>query len=128
MKIHTTNYFNTFITTAEDTKAERGTPPESRRKDKTVAGMQFDMIAENPYKYTSDEVLYTIYAERNDIPETELDSAREQFLSKGQPCFRASPLTKSYGFGVHFNEEGKMALYGMESTDCLLYTSDAADE
>lgn len=126
MKTHTTNYFNTFIETAEDTKVKSGTKPPAGKNSKTVAEMQFDIIAENPYKYTSDEVLFDIYAERNDIPETELDSAGEHFFSKGQPCFRASPLTKSYGFGVHFNEEGKMALYGMESTDYKNFCSDPA--
>ncbi|MCH5598813.1 DUF6157 family protein [Niabella ginsengisoli] len=30
---------------------------------------------------------------------------------------RASPLTKRYGFGVHANSEGKIALYGVGSKE-----------
>ena len=28
---------------------------------------------------------------------------------------RASALPKKYGWGVHFDEQGRMALYGMET-------------
>ena len=41
-------------------------------------------------------------------------NARKQFFSKGQPCFRASPLTKQLGWGVHCDKNGKVALYGIE--------------
>jgi len=57
MKIHTTNYFDTFIEVAEDTKAYCGTKPPTKDK-KTVAEMQHDLIAKNPYKYTSDDIFF----------------------------------------------------------------------
>ncbi len=115
-KIHTTNYFNTLIEVSADTKATKGTqPPE--RTPQSIAEIQFNLIQKNPYKYTSDDILFKVFAIRNDITETEFKDKREQFFSKGQPCFRTSPLTKIYGFGIHFNSEGKMALYGMETTE-----------
>lgn len=114
MKTHTTNYFDTFIEVAEDTKVDRGTTPPVKDK-KTVAQMQYELISGNPYKYSSDDILFRVYAERNNIPKDEYPQAREQFFSKGQPCFRTSPLTKNYGFGIHCNSEGKIALYGMET-------------
>jgi hypothetical protein len=49
---------------------------------------------------------------------------REHFFSKGQPCFRASPLTKSYGWGIHSNEEGKIAMYGSESSEYQKFVAD----
>lgn len=116
MKVHSTNYFNTFIEVAEDTKALNGTMPQAKVK-KTVAEMQYEMVANNPYKYTSDDVFFQVYADRNDLTKGEYGQAREQFFSKGQPCFRASPLTKNYGFGVHSDSHGKVALYGMESEE-----------
>ena len=115
MKTHTTNYYDTFIEIAEDTKADFGEKPKSKGEKMTVAEMQFEMISRNPYRFTSDEVLFEIFAERNDISETEKENARNEYFSKGQACFRASPLTKTYGFGVHFDAEGKMAIYPMES-------------
>lgn len=116
MKTHTTNYFNTLIQVAEDTKVDRGTIPPAKDK-KTVAQMQYELLNGNPYKYSSDDVLFQVYAERNNIPEDEYPRAREQFFSKGQPCMRTSPLTKNYGFGIHSNGEGKIALYGMETKE-----------
>lgn len=53
MKTHTTNYFDTFIEVAEDTKAVSGTSPSSKGDRKTVAEMQYELIASNPYEYTS---------------------------------------------------------------------------
>ncbi|MGV3611456.1 MAG: DUF6157 family protein [Fluviicola sp.] len=116
MKIHTTNYFDTFIEVAEDTKVTSGTKPPAKNQ-KTVAEMQFELIAKNPYKFTSDDVLFQVFADRNDLTKNEYQEARAQFFSKGQPCFRASPLTKTYGFGLHSDQEGKIALYGMETDD-----------
>ncbi|MBD1422097.1 DUF6157 family protein [Sphingobacterium chuzhouense] len=117
MKTHTTNYVNTFIAVAEDTKVACGTIPPSRGDKKTVAEIQYELLAKNPYKFTSDDVLFQVFADRNDLTETEYEQAREQFFSKGQPCFRASPLTKTYGFGIHCDDQGKMATYGMETPE-----------
>jgi hypothetical protein len=123
MKVHTTNYFNTFIEVADDTKAECGTRPPSKDK-KTVAEMQYDLIVNHPYQYTSDEVLFQVFAERNDLTQEEYEQAREQFFSKGQACFRASPLTKTYGFGVHCDGNGKLAIYGRETAECEKFLAD----
>jgi hypothetical protein len=73
------------------------------------------LVANNPYKYSSDDVFFQVFAERNDLTEKEYEKAREKFFSNGQPCFRASPLAKTYGFGVHSNSEGKVAIFGMET-------------
>ncbi len=61
MKTHTTNYFDTFIEVAEDTKAISGTKPSSKSDRKTVAEMQYEIIGGNPYKYTSDDVLFQVF-------------------------------------------------------------------
>ena len=123
MKVHSTNYFDTFIEVAEDTKANCGTIPPIKDK-KTVAEMQYELIAKNPYKYTSDDILFQIFADRNDLDKEEYQQARELFFSKGQPCFRASPLTKNYGFGIHSDSNGKIALYGMETEEYQQFLAD----
>lgn len=124
MKIHTTNYFDTFIEVADDTKAEIGSKPPAKDR-KTVAEMQYELIAKNPYKYTSDDILFQVYADRNDLTKAEYKQAREAFFSKGQPCFRTSPLTKTYGFGVHSDGNGKIALYGMETNEYRNFLADS---
>lgn len=126
MKVHTTNYFDTFIQVAEDTKAACGIRPTSKGDKKTVAEMQFDLISRNPYRYTSDDILFQIYADKNELPEAEYEQSRAQFFSKGQACFRASPLTKSYGFGVHCDGVGKIAIFGMETEVYQNFVADAS--
>ncbi|MEM7373096.1 MAG: DUF6157 family protein [Bacteroidota bacterium] len=113
--MHSTNYFNTFIEIAEDCPVIAGEVPPIRGEKKSIANLQYDMLAENPYQFSSDEVIFTIYAIRKDITESEMEAEREKFFSKGQPCLRSSPLTKRYGWGVHSNDEGKVAIYGAET-------------
>ena len=123
MKIHSTNYIDTFIEVAEDTKADFGTIPPAKEK-KTVAEMQYELIAKNPYKFSSDDIFFQVFADRNDLTKAEYEKAREQFFSKGQPCFRASPLTKTYGFGIHSDSNGKVALVGMATDEYQKFLAD----
>jgi Family of unknown function (DUF6157) len=123
MKLHTTNYFNTFIEVAEDcpiTVAE--VPPQ--KEEKTIANLQYTMIHDHPYTYTSDDVLFTVYAERKGIPKKDYKIEREKFFSKGQPCLRSSALPKRYGWGVHSNEDGKLALVAVEDAKYKKLSSD----
>lgn len=126
MKTHTTNYFNTFIEIAEDTKVTCGTIPPSKSDKKTIAELQYQLIAKHPYVFSSDDVIFQVFAERNELTSSELAAAKTAFLSKGQACFRASPLTKSYGFGVHSNSEGKIALFPCESDAYQQFLEDPA--
>jgi hypothetical protein len=110
VKIHTTNYTDTFIEIADDCPTTSGEIPPLKGEQKTIANIQFELVSKNPYKYTSDDVLFQVFAEKNGLAKGEYKKAREDFFSKGQPCFRASPLTKRYGWGVHGDAEGKIAL------------------
>ena len=128
MKVHTTNYQNTFIEIAEDCPVAKGEMPSLKNERKTAANIQFDMISKNPYQFTSDDVLFQVYAIKNDLTESELHQAREQFFSKGQPCFRASPLTKRYGWGLHSDKNGKIAIYSADSEAYQNFLSDKSLE
>lgn len=124
MKNHTTNYNDTFIVIAEDCPAIIGETPLMKADAKSVAMIQYELVSKSPYKYTSDEVLFKVYAERNDLSKREFKEAREKFFSKGQPCFRASPLTKRYGWGVHSDEDGRIAIYGCETAAYKKFSKD----
>jgi len=113
--MHTTNFYNTFIEVAEDCPVFESEIPRLKVENKSVALLQFEMISQNPYRFTSDEVLFSIYALRNNLSPSE--NEREKYFSKGQACMRASPLTKRYGWGIHFDENGKMALYNLDSPE-----------
>ncbi len=117
MSQHTSNYKDTFIEIAEDSPLAYGEMPPAKGETKTIAGLQFDMIYENPYKYTSDDVIFEVYAQKKAFLPAEIEAQREHFFSKGQPCMRASPLTKKYGWGLHANAEGKIAIYAADSEE-----------
>lgn len=123
--MHTTNYFDTFIRVAEDSPARTAEIPPVKGENKSVANLQFEMLYDHPYKYSSDDILFNVHAVKKEIPKSDQQEARAEFFSKGQACFRASPLTKRYGWGIHSNAEGKIAMYAMESGE---YKKMAEDE
>lgn len=112
----TTNYYNAFISVAEDCPIDKAEVPPVK-EPKSVAQIEYEMLVAHPYEHTSDDVLYAANGERRGM-------SREEFFSKGQPCLRSSPLTKRYGWGVHSNEEGKIAIYPVESDEYATYADD----
>lgn len=90
-------------------------PPE--KKQKTAALLQYEFLAKNAYKYTSDDLIFNCYVIKNDISDSEKEIERQKFFSKGQPCLRCSSLAKTYGFGFHHNEDGKVAMVPLESLE-----------
>lgn len=80
----TTNYYDTFIEVAEDCPVEKAEVPPVKGP-KSAAQIEYEMLINSPYKYTSDDVLYAANGKRRGM-------SREAFFSKGQPCFRSSPF------------------------------------
>ena len=113
---HSTNYFDAFIAVATDSATKRGMMPRET-ENPSIALRTFRMIHEAPYEHTSDDVIFSVYAERKAIPKRKRAAARREFFSKGQPCLRASDLAKKYGWGVHSDSEGRVALYGVETRE-----------
>ncbi|PZD96728.1 hypothetical protein DNH61_05890 [Paenibacillus sambharensis] len=111
------NYYGTFIQVADDCPVTAAEVPKTKGSARTVAVMQYDMIVNYPYQYTQEDILFEIFAARTGIAEGNQSSEREKFFSKGQPCLRTSPLAKRYGWGIHFDDQGKAALYAVESAD-----------
>lgn len=115
MPQHTTNYYNTLVAVAEDCPTDVAVIPPERPGKKSIANWQYELLIDHPYEFTSDDIFFRIYAIRKEIPENEWPEAREAFFSKGQPCFRSSPLSKRYGWGVHSDANGKVALVACDS-------------
>ncbi|MPT32454.1 MAG: hypothetical protein E2600_12465 [Chryseobacterium sp.] len=117
MKTHTTNYTNTLIEIAEDSPVSKAVIPVVKNDKKTIANYQFEKLSKQPLKYTSDELLFEIFAERNDISSSEFEEEKQKFFSKGQPCLRTSPLAKKNGFGIFHNQDSKVKLIPAESKE-----------
>ncbi|MGY4475812.1 DUF6157 family protein [Bradyrhizobium sp. USDA 3364] len=117
--LHSTNCFNTLIRVAEDCPAQRGEEPQLRGGQPTVAVLQYRMLAGAPYQYTSDDVVFATSSAGRSLDakaaKKERNLARETFFSRGQACMRASPLGKRFGWGVHADAEGRIAIYAVDS-------------
>lgn len=114
------SYFDTLIAVADDCPVDRSVVPVARGGKKTVAVLQYQLLADKPYTYTQGDVLCRTWLQRQGLPEpseAELIQLRSAFFSKPQACLRSSPLPKQYGWGLRFDREGRIALCPIESEE-----------
>ena len=114
-----TGYVNTFIAVADDCPVTRGLVPTARGPKKTVAMLQYDLLAGNPHQLTQDDVLFTTWLKQRELADddvgSDLDALRQNFFSVPKACLRASPLPKTHGWGLRFDDQGRVALCAMDS-------------
>jgi len=121
--MHTTIYFDSFIEVADDCPvAIAEAPPQ--KVEKTAVSIIFEMVRDHSYQYTSDELIFHVHALKKGISSNQTDKEKERFFARGQPCLRTSPLGKRYGWGIHFNSEGKVAIYAVESDEYKQFSTD----
>ncbi|RKP48014.1 hypothetical protein D7Z26_22705 [Cohnella endophytica] len=115
------NYYDTFIEVAADCPTERGKVPPDKKNGKSKPGIEYELIADHPYTYTQEEILYQTYIRQKEFSEEELSARGEEiraaFFGKPQACMRASMLPKKYGWGLHFDSDGKVAIIPRESAE-----------
>lgn len=117
------DYVDTFLAVAGDCAATSGTVPPSTAEKRSVAARTFELIGEHPYRYTSGDVLFTVFADRRGLPEQERAAARDVFFAKDQACLRASDLGKRYGWGIHADGAGRIALVGVDTPEYAEFVS-----
>jgi uncharacterized protein DUF6157 len=111
------NYYDTLIEVADDCPAKEAQVPQARGAKKTKPVVEYELLAKHPYKYTEADIAFEVYAVLHDIPKTIWPTERKKFLSKGHPHLRVSALAKRYGWGIHNNAKGKIALVAVESPE-----------
>lgn len=87
----------------------------ARGAKKTKALVEYELLVNRPYKYTEEDIAFDVHAILHEIPKAIWPEERKQFLSKGHPHLRVSALPKRYGWGIHNNSQGKIALIAVES-------------
>lgn len=112
---------NTFVLCAEDCPVESPVIPQEKAGKPTVASLEYRLLSTHPYHFTRDDLLVEVALRKQGLPESETEAQREslraELLRRPQACMRASPLPKSYGFGVHYDADGRLAIYGKGSPD-----------
>ena len=114
--MYSTNYRDTLVTVSADCPVAVGTIPE---KQGTIAAVGHALLA-TPYAMTSDDLLHAAHVARGG------GKSREDFFATPQACLRASPLVKQFGWGVHHDAQGRIALLGMESAEYRRLLDDPA--
>ena len=102
-----TNYRDTLITASPDTPVHKGIVPG---KPGTVAAVQHALLA-RPYAMTSDDLIFAAYRERGG------GQKHGEFFGTPPVCLAGPPLEEQFGWGVHHDGEGRIALLGMESAE-----------
>jgi hypothetical protein len=102
---------------ADDCPATEGQVPQARSGKKTKAVVEYELLIKDPYTYTEEDIAFEVHTVLHDIPKASRPKEREKFLSTGHPHLRVSALAKRYGWGMHNNAEGKVALIAVESPD-----------
>ena len=111
------NYYETLIEVADDCPATEGRVPQARGGKKTKAVVEYELLVKHPYAYTEEDIAFEVYAVLHDVAKASRPQERAKFLSKGHPHLRVSALAKRYGWGMHNNAEGKVALIAAESRE-----------
>ncbi len=109
------SYTNTFITSADDCPAATGVVPPLRGDKPSIAVLQHELLSRNPYKHTEQDLILIVHVTRLGLSPAELKkrgkAIHAELFAKPHPCLRASPLTKQYGWGAHYDETGRIAIY-----------------
>ncbi|MBL8130323.1 MAG: hypothetical protein JNL42_00590 [Anaerolineae bacterium] len=118
-QMHTTNYQNTFITAAPDSPVDHSVVPAMRGESAPAHLIVHELLSAHPYTFSGDELLFQTHVRRLGLSQDEIAARRDELwhglFSKPQACLRASALAKKYGWGFHFDAQGRIALYAMES-------------
>jgi hypothetical protein len=109
-----TGYTNAFVTIAPDCPVAAGTVP---RQPMSIAGLEHALLAGNPYHYAAHDLILDVHRRHKNVGDSELDEFRAVLFAKSHPCMRLSMLTKRWGWGVHYDDQGRMALYGAETPE-----------
>jgi hypothetical protein len=112
---------------APDCPVTTAAVPAAKGAAPTVAVIQYELLTARPYALTLEDLIFATHARRADLPKVEAKARaaaiRAELFAKPHPCMRASPLPKKYGWGVHHDGAGRMALYGVESEQYRRFAS-----
>lgn len=118
--MHTTNYTDALILPSADCGAVGRVPDKAG----TIAALQYELLTATPYQLTSDDLLLEVTARRGNVAANARAALRQALFSKGQPCLRASPLVKTYGWAIHHDAQSRVAVVSPDDPGFAALMSD----
>ena len=84
--------------------------------DDGASAVEYGLLVGGPYTRDHRVFTHAVHCAMAEVSRTPaLDF--EAFHARGQPCMRASPLTKRYGWAAHYDAEGMLALVDPASAE-----------
>lgn len=112
---------NKFVTVAPDCPVTTAVVPPAKATGPTVAVIQYELLTAMPYALTLEDLIFETHVRRAGIPKAEAKvravAIRAELFARPHPCTRASPLPKRYGWGVHHDAKGRIALVAVGSEE-----------
>jgi len=122
------NPTNQFIEIAPDSPTKTAIVPYDKADKRSIATIEYELLSSKSYGLTLEDLKFDTYVRHKQIPPAELKTHRKQlrdeYFAKPYACMRASPLTKKYGWGAHYDKLGKIAIYPVESEEYQMFVSD----
>jgi hypothetical protein len=122
------NPFDQFIEIAPDCPVNKSVVPQDKSDKRSIATIEYELLSSKPYGYTLEELKFATQVQHKQIPPAELKAhlqqLRDAYFAKPYACMRASPLTKKYGWGAHYDKVGKIAIYAVESKEYQRFVND----
>lgn len=122
------NPIDQFIEIAPDSPTQQAIVPQDKGGKRTIAAIEYELLSGKPYAYTLEELKFATHILHKQIPPAELKAhrqkLRDEYFAKPCACMRASPLTKQYGWGAHYDEQGRIAIYAVESREYQRFVND----
>lgn len=94
-----------LIEIAEDSSVGRAVEPPDEGPEKTIPRIAYEVLIESPYRYTEMELFHEVHVVRRNRPDLKIESYN----------IKRSPLVQRFGWGIHRNKEGKLALIRVDS-------------
>jgi hypothetical protein len=113
-------YINTFVAVAPDCPVDAGIVPDRPR---SIAGLEYMLLTANPYRLTGEELILAVHARHKGVNDVDIEPFKVALFARPHPCLRTSMLLKRYGWGAHYDDNGRIALYGVETDDYRRLTS-----
>ena len=66
------NYVNTFIAVSPDTRATVASVPPARGARRSIAQIEYELIAGHPYQLTQEDVQFSVHLERSEVTPAQL--------------------------------------------------------
>lgn len=122
------NPVDQFIEVAPDNPTDKAIVPQMKNGKPTIATIEYELLSSKPYAYDLAELKFATHVQHKQIPAADVKAHRQQlwdeYFAKPYACMRASPLTKQYGWGAHYDEHGKIAIYPVESNEYRRFVND----